>query len=114
MTIDPVPGGPDDVRVLRASGELDVVTWQEEVGGVPSLVPPDRPLVLDLTDVTFFDSAGVRMLDALARESAKYGQSFRVVAPPASRSRRVLDLVGLGDGLACDDLATALGQVRGA
>lgn len=113
MTIAPAPDGPDDVRVLRASGEIDVVTWRDGIGEVPSLVQHGLPLVLDLTDVTFCDSSGVRLLDALARECGRHRAAFRVVAPPGTRGRRVLDLVGIGEGLACDDLDTALAQVRG-
>jgi hypothetical protein len=54
----------------------------------------------------------VRLVDRLARECARVQAPFRVVAPPRTPSRQVLDVVGLTDALASDDLAAALRFVR--
>lgn len=106
MTLEPADGSPG-VRVLRVSGDLDVLSapaLEEALTGAGALV-------LDLSEVTFFDSAGVRLLDRLARSCAARGDGFRVVAPPGGRARRVLQVVGLLDGVV-DDVATAVAQVQ--
>lgn len=103
-----MPDPPDGVRVLCAHGEVDVVTARDAMVDLPTLVRPGLPMVVDLSQVTFFDSSGVRLLDALARQCAAHGDAFRVVAPRGGRARRVLDLVGMSEGLAFDDLDAAI------
>ncbi|MEX2289457.1 MAG: STAS domain-containing protein [Mycobacteriales bacterium] len=112
MTLEEVSGEDlHGVRVLRAHGELDVVTTRALLGD-PAALTGGGPLVLDLSAATFLDSAGVRLVDRLARECAQSGGYFRVVAPPGSRARRVLEVVGLAGALASDDLPAAVAQVR--
>ena len=108
MTLEPLPPH-HGVRVLRLSGEVDVLSAQRLHEQAVVLLS-DEPLVLDLTDVTFLDSSGVQLVDRLAR--ARAGGGFRVVAPPGGRPRRVLDIVGFGDGLIADNLDQALTQLR--
>lgn len=111
MTLQPMPADAG-VRVLRAEGDLDARTVPPLLDALPGLVGAARGVVLDLSAVPFFDSSGVRLLDRLARECGGAGVPFRVVAPPATASRRVLDLVGLAALLADDDLPAALSAVR--
>jgi anti-anti-sigma factor len=101
----------DGVRLVRAHGELDVVASRSLLARLPELIEPVAPLVLDLSEVTFFDSSGVRLVDRLAREQARQHCGFRVVAPAGARARRVLDVVGMSEQLVCEDLATAVEQV---
>lgn len=112
MTLSPMPDQPAGVRVLYAHGEVDVLTARKAMADLPTLLRPGLPMVVDLSQVTFFDSSGLRLLDAVARECAAHGDAFRVVAPRGGRARRVLDLVGMSDGLAFDDLDAALEAVR--
>lgn len=101
--------GGDGALVVRCDGELDVVAVVDLGLGLP-LPPGCRSLVLDLTAVTFFDSGGVRLVDRLSRTSAEHGAAFRVVAPPGTPARRVLDLVGLAGPLVDDGPATGTAQ----
>ena len=112
MTLVPLPDRADGVRLLCASGELDVVVAPALHPDVPALVESARGDVLDLSQVTFFDSSGVRLVDRLARECGRVQAQFRVVAPPGSVSRRVLELVGLAPDLARDDLSDAIRSVQ--
>lgn len=111
MTVQPLPdrGG---VRVLRADGELDVVSVPPLLTTAGSFVEGADGVVLDLSAVTFFDSSGVRLVDRLSREASRAGAAFRVVAPSTSAARRVLDLVGLAALLADEDLETAVAATR--
>lgn len=101
------------VTVLCAAGEIDVASAHELLPTVPDLVAGASGVVLDLSDVTFFDSSGCRLVDRLARECGRVRAPFRVVAPPGSTSRQVLRIVGMVDGLACDSLGEATAAVRG-
>jgi anti-sigma B factor antagonist len=100
------------LRVLRATGEVDVATAPPLLVQVPQLAAGARAVVLDTTQVSFFDSSGVRVLDRLARTCGAAGVPLRVVAPPGSATRRVLEMVGMVDGLAEDDLDSAVAAVR--
>lgn len=102
-----------DVTVLCVAGEVDVAAAQELLPAVRDVVAGASAVVLDLTEVTFFDSAGCRLVDRVARECGRVQAPFRVVAPPGSASRQVLRIVGMVEGLACDSLAEATAVVRG-
>ncbi len=112
LTVDAAPGR---VRVLRLTGELDVAVAPELIPRVPELVGDGdgAGVLLDLTAVSFFDSAGVRLVDRLARECGRIGVSFVVVAPPGRPPARVLQIVGFGPPLVAGDLDTGLAALRG-
>jgi anti-sigma B factor antagonist len=99
-------------RVLRISGDLDFAVAPGLLPRVPELVSGAPGVVLDLTAVTFFDSAGVRIVDRFARECGRGAVRFSVVAPPGTMMARVLDIVGFGPPLVMPDLASALDAVR--
>jgi anti-anti-sigma factor len=113
VTVHARPDREDGVRVLVGTGELDVAALPPVLPAVPALVAGASGVVLDLTAVTFFDSSGVRLVDALARACAGTGAPFRVVAPHRVLARRVLEIVGMVDGLVEDDLEAAVTAVRG-
>ncbi len=100
------PASPSEPHVLSIAGELDVVSVPHAFERVPGLVAGARSLVVDLQDVSFLDSSGVRFLHLLAHRCAEEGTRVRVVAPPTCRARRVLDIVGM-TLLVDDDLDTA-------
>lgn len=105
------PERADGVRVLHGSGEVDVTAVPLALPALADLVDGARDVVLDLREVTFFDSAGVRLVDRLAQECSRRHASFHVVAPDGSPARHVLELVGLAAGLAVEDLPAPAGQV---
>lgn len=112
MTVEQIPPPADGVEVLALSGELDIASVPALADRIEALGRQAVRLVLDLTEVEFFDSAGVRLVDRLARDCARRGGCLRLVAPPGNRARRVLELVGLSDPLVCDDRAAAVAAVR--
>ena len=107
MKVRALPDLEDGVRVLQASGEVDVTGVPNVLARLSELVSGASAIVLDLSPVTFFDSAGVRLVDQLARASHRAGAPFRVAAPPLTAGRRVLEIVGMG-ALLSDDLPTAV------
>ena len=105
------PSQAGEPHVLSITGELDIVTLPDVLDRVPALVAAASALVVDLQLVTFLDSSGVRLLHRLARTCAEAGTGVRVVAPPGSRARQVLDIVGM-TLLVDDDLGTARAALR--
>jgi anti-anti-sigma factor len=106
------PSQPSAPHVLSISGELDVVSLPDVLDLVPTLVAEAAGVVVDLRDVSFLDSSGVRFLHRLAHSCAAAGTGMRVVAPPECRARRVLDIVGM-TLLVDDDLDTARTALQG-
>ena len=102
----------DGVRVLAGQGELDVTTVPAILPGVPALVDGARAVVLDLSGLDFFDSAGVRLVDQLARGCAGRSVPWRVVAPRDSVARRILALVDMVGPEVVEDRGSALASLR--
>ena len=95
--------GDDGVVVASLSGEIDLSNAAEITDALLGGVPNDAlGLVIDLSEVSYLDSAGVRMLAELDHRLGWRAQVLRVVAPEASRSRRVLEIAGLERVLSLD------------
>lgn len=93
--------------VLTVAGEIDLVTAPAlENAVLQTLADPPDLLVIDLTAVEFFSSAGIAVLVLAHRDGA--GVSLRIVA--GNRIvLRPLELTGLTEDLAIyPDLDTAL------
>lgn len=101
----------DGASVVALSGEVDATVAPGMAARLADVVQDASAVVLDLAAVEFFDSAGVRLVDRLARGCAAQGLPWRVVAPPASAARRVLELVGMVGPEVVDDLGAALRSV---
>jgi anti-sigma B factor antagonist len=86
------------VATVVVSGELDLATAPRTVGH--GRRPRRRELVvLDLNELTFIDSTGVRLLIEADRACAGSGSRLVVLAGDGP-VRRVLDLCNLGGRLA--------------
>jgi anti-anti-sigma factor len=111
MTVEAVQGGRGGVQVLRASGELDIASAPDLAARIPELVEGADGIVLDLSPVTFLDSAGVRLVDRFARECGRREVGFVAVAPKRASARKVLEIVGFGPPLVVDELSAAIAAV---
>jgi anti-anti-sigma factor len=96
-------GADDGVVIASLTGEIDLSNatqiTEALLGGVPNEA---LGLVIDLSEVSYLDSAGVRMLAELDHRLEWRAQTLRVVAPETSRSRRVLAIAGLERVLSLD------------
>ena len=91
--------GTESVLVVR--GDLDVAVGVEFVDAVDEALAADgsaTQIVIDLGEVDFIDSSGVRALIRVRRE---HGDRVRLVAA-SHPVRRVLDIAGLRDCLGFD------------
>jgi anti-sigma B factor antagonist len=101
------------VLLAVLSGEVDISNASMLEQRIAAAAGDLRPLVVDLTEVTFLDSAGVRLLNHLvaAREP---DQPVRVVAPKTGPVPFTLRLCGFRDDLLGTDVPTAITDVAGA
>ena len=86
-----------DLCLVRLQGEVDMSNVQEvsvAIEGAPA--HGARGIIVDLTDTTYLDSAGVGLLVRLAERLRSRRQDFSLLAPAGSRVRSVLELTGLG------------------
>jgi anti-sigma B factor antagonist len=79
-----------DAIVVAPAGEIDLATVDVLGAEIDGAVETTDTLVLDLRDVTFIDSAGLR----LVLETSRAFDRFSVVRGPRE-VQRVFDLVGL-------------------
>jgi anti-sigma B factor antagonist len=89
--------------VVVVTGEIDVTNVSDFVVSTDE-VPGDRPLVLDLSDLVYLDSAGLATLDRLAGAN-----SAVVVIPPSSPMFRAAELMDLPRHATVEEALGALG-----
>ena len=72
-----------------------------------------RGAVLDLSTVSFIDSAGIRLLFDVARATQAHGQSLRLAVAEGSLAHEALVTVAIAEVVPVDpDPVTALRQLR--
>ena len=82
-----------NVIVGRVAGEIESVNAEEMSTALAGRLTSDRAgLVIDLSRVTYLDSAGIELLFDLARRLRTHRQRLRLVVPVDSPMRRVLEL----------------------
>jgi len=83
----------DDVTVV-AVGELDLVS-ADRLGAEVRDVWPAGPaeVVLDLCQVDFIDSTGLRVLLSLRNDAKRNGRALTLV-PPTPAARRIFEITG--------------------
>jgi anti-anti-sigma factor len=90
VRLDPLPTGG---TVLKVRGELDLATAPQ----VERLLDDDAPpLVVDLSECSFVDSSGLRVLVAAARRSDESGARLAVVTDEPA-ILRVLEITALAE-----------------
>jgi len=89
------------VHVLAVTGELDIATAPELCARLDASRTVRRPrMLVDLTDVDFCDSTGLRALLGAASEVRAHGGRFAIVCTPAGGVARLLDVVGASEWMA--------------
>jgi anti-anti-sigma factor len=91
-TRDPRPG----CRVVKVFGDVDAHSAPAlQVKLLADLAAAPERLVVDLEEVEFLDSAGIRCLVALCRAAGKLSERVQLVMPRRDGVRRALDLVAI-------------------
>jgi anti-anti-sigma factor len=82
-----------NVIVGRVAGEIESVNAQEMSTALAARLTSEvAGLVIDLSQVTYLDSAGIELLFDLARRLRTHRQRLRLVLPVDAPMRRVLEL----------------------
>jgi anti-sigma B factor antagonist len=101
-----------NVVVGRVVGEIESVNAQEMSSALAAQLTSDRAgLVIDLSRVTYLDSAGIELLFDLARRLRTHRQWLRLVVPVDAPMRRVLELCDIDRAAPID--ATVEGALEG-
>ena len=87
---------------LAVAGEMDVATAGDFAATVREHLA-GGPVMLELRELRFMDSSGVRALDELLRDCEREGWSLRIRSDLTENVRRVLSLTGMLDGLPLQD-----------
>jgi anti-anti-sigma factor len=88
----------DEARVVRVSGEIDLSNAHDVLEAIGDAVRSGATaIVVDLSGVTFLDSSGISMLFRLRERISYSRQELRLVVPPTSPIRRVLEVTRVHD-----------------
>ena len=101
--------------VARVQGEIDasnaVALRRDIVAAIPNTAPG---LVVELSEVEYIDSSGIRMLFVLHGQLEQRRQRLRAVVPDTTPIKHVLDTLGVGTLIPMDaEVSTALAQLGG-
>jgi len=89
-----------DTTVLRVSGEVDLVNAHELAAALDEAAGSGGALVVDLCEVPFMDSTGLRSIIQMRERFERDGRPpLRVRLDEQGPVARLLDLVGLRDVL---------------
>jgi anti-sigma B factor antagonist len=81
-------------RTVAAAGEIDLATADAFAAGLREHLA-GGPVLLDLRELSFMDSSGVRVLDALLRDVDREGWSLAVRPELQDSVRLVLEMTGM-------------------
>lgn len=88
-----------NVRVELA-GDIDASNQGDIVACLRTRMPNTaHSLMIDLSDVSYIDSAGARMLIDLHRRLSRRQQNLQVVSPASTHTGRLLRMMGLDGAL---------------
>ena len=88
----------DDVVIARVGGDIDLANTPAVSAKVLEAVPNDAVgLVLDLSDVRYIDSVGIRMLFSFVRTLHAGRQGMAIALPAESPVRKLLKITHLDE-----------------
>jgi len=83
-----------DVTILAISGRVDSATAKTMDAELTKLIPTDKKIVLDLKDIEFISSAGVRAI-VKALKTAKKSRGGLKLASIPGHINEVLQMLGM-------------------
>jgi len=99
-----------DAHVAGLEGELDLASVPSVQRDVLAATATAQRIVIDLSELTWMDSTGLRMLDDLARRYEARGAEVRILAPPDVPARYTLDISAWRPELIVGRMSDALGD----
>jgi anti-anti-sigma factor len=86
----------DDAVLVSARGDIDLSTLAKATAALDAARAGVRTLILDLREVGFMDTSGLRLVIEEQRRAAEAGYRFAVVRG-SSRVQRLFEIAGLAD-----------------
>jgi len=86
--------GDDGQTIVAAAGEIDLATADELASAVEAGLA-SGPVLVDLSAVSFMDSAGVRAVDAMLRSATHHGNALVVAPAMQDAVVQVLEITGM-------------------
>jgi anti-sigma B factor antagonist len=84
----------DERTVVGVAGELDLASAGEFAAGLRDALA-GGPVVLDISELSFIDSSGLRALDAVLEAVDREGWTLAIRPDLAPAVRQVLELTGM-------------------
>jgi anti-sigma B factor antagonist len=100
-------------ELVRLTGEIDLANAHDIGRAIARHTTAAEAVLIDLTGVSFLDSAGVRLLDALAGDMDHSGTPFRLIVGERGAARMTLTLCAFRDDLLASDLDRAAAELNG-
>ena len=94
FSVDVVPAVGGGRTTVAVAGEVDLAT-AGELGHTVRDALRRAPVLVDLADVTFMDSSGIRVLDALLKDAAREGWDLVFGAAMRDNVVQALELTGM-------------------
>jgi anti-anti-sigma factor len=105
----------DETLVAVVTGEIDMsnaTTVRQQIA--ESVTPDDDAVVIDLSELSFIDSAGLHSLIELGTVLTERRQQLLLCLPPGSTIRRAIEIIGLPHAVSVySDRGEAMEAVRG-
>jgi anti-sigma B factor antagonist len=101
-------GGTD---LVRLAGELDMANASAIGAEIATHTVASSAVLIDLTAVSFLDSAGVRLLDTLVGAYGERRTPVQLVVAPTGPVRLTLKMCAFREDLLSADLASAAAAV---
>jgi anti-sigma B factor antagonist len=102
-----------DAEVVSLTGEIDMANAADIGRRIVARTTEAGKVLIDLTTVSFLDSAGVRLLDALVGDLRDHGARIRLVVGERGAARMTLQLCAFREDLLVTDLDRAAAELGG-
>ena len=103
MDIEKRPTSACELVMLR--GELDLTNAPQLTDALEAQAR--QTVILDLSELAFLDSAGIRTIDGIRNRFEASGGRLLIVAPPESRAGWTFKVAGLMDETVLESVAAA-------
>ncbi len=102
-----------DAQLVTLAGEIDLANAPAIGRQIVARMTEAGAVLIDLTAVSFLDSAGVRLLDTLVADLDAHGTRIRLVVGERGPARMTLQLCAFRDDVLATDLHRAAEELRG-
>ena len=110
LKIEPQVSGA--CHTICLSGELDMASAPELQAVIDSALAEAREIVLDVQELTFIDSTGLRCILACQAACQTSGTAF-LMTPGKTQARRLFEITGVLDRLSITDETTPCSEPVG-